>query len=291
MYALVSFLLQLLKLVSSPRRARAYAAYKPEAVALYLPQPRPMRRSRMATCRRRHGEKPAAAAAPPRRRARRSRCCWLRACARRCLGRSARSARRSVASVALKSHFDATVTKVLVADAPRLSGRRAHHARRPAGAGAARHGSGAARKDEAQLEQATRDTNRYTDLVARAATRCSTSTTPRRGRLGKAAILGDHASIDNMKVALGWYTLAARSPAGRRRQHQGGNIVKAATPRRARARHHQPDLADLRRALGESKIPAGAARRDGERRQVVATPQARAPRRGRLALIDNTVDP
>ena len=115
----VSFLVQILKLVIFVAVAvAAYAAYKPEAIAPFFPRAAPY--AQMA-----HaylpaaitGEKPAAApapAAPPRppvsvqvAKAERKTVPWTITD----IGTA-----QAVASVALKSHFDATVLKVSVAD-------------------------------------------------------------------------------------------------------------------------------------------------------------------------------
>ena len=137
---------------------------------------------------------------------------------------------QAIASVALKSHFDATVLKVEVADGAEVKAGDAmfvlddRQARAQLQMVQAQLG-----KDEAQLEQATRDVNRYTDLVSRSATPViNLDNAKTAAASSRAAILGDHASIDNMNVALGWYTITA--PISGRVgvvNIKAGNIIKA----------------------------------------------------------------
>ena len=78
---------------------------------------------------------------------------------------------QAIASVALRTHFDATVEKVLVADGASVKAGETLIELDARQATAQLEGAKAQlAKDEAQLEQATRDVDRYADLVARAAT-------------------------------------------------------------------------------------------------------------------------
>ena len=272
--------------------------FKPEAVALYLPQAAPY--AQLA-----HsylppqitGEKPPAAAAPaapPRPpvsvqlgEARRKTVPWTV---------TEIGTAQAVASVALKSHFDATVLKVQVADGAEvkagdvlitLDDRQAQAQLGVAQAQLA--------KDEAQLEQATRDVNRYTDLVARSATPVINLDNARTAvASSKAAILGDHAAIDNLKVALGWYTLAA--PISGRVgvvNIKQGNIVKGgdASSGGVLATINQISPIYVALSVSQKLLPALCdAMASGVK--VAATPQgATRSAQGRLALLDNTVDP
>lgn len=118
---------------------------------------------------------------------------------------------QAVATVALRTHFDATVEKVLVADGAEvkagdvlitLDSRQVQAQLQGAEAQLA--------KDEAQLEQNQRDVTRYTDLVSRSATPVLNLENAKTAVLTtKAAILGDKAAIENLKVQLGWYTVTA----------------------------------------------------------------------------------
>jgi len=205
-------------------------------------------------------------------------------------------AAQAIASVALRTHFDATVEKVLVADGAsvkagetliELDARQA--AAQLAGAKAQ------LAKDEAQLEQAARDVDRYTDLVARSATpTLNLDNAKTAAASARAAILADKAAIDNLQVQLGWTTIAA--PISGRVgvvAIKEGNIAKASdngatgvlatinqiSPIYVTFSVQQALLPTLREAMA-----AGA--------RVEATPQgSKKSVSGRLALIDNSVDP
>ena len=201
-----------------------------------------------------------------------------------------------IATVALRSHFDATVDQVLVADGAevkagdvliKLDSRQAEAQLKGAQAQLA--------KDQAQLEQNKRDVTRYTDLVARSATpilnldnaKTAVATT-------EAAILGDQAAIDNLKVQLGWYTIAA--PISGRVgtvSIKAGNIVKTGdnSANGAFATINQISPIYVSFSVTQTLLPmireamaAGA--------KVIATPQgSKKSAEGRLALIENTIDP
>jgi membrane fusion protein, multidrug efflux system len=201
-----------------------------------------------------------------------------------------------IATVALRSHFDATVDQVLVADGAevkagdiliKLDSRQAEAQLKGAQAQLA--------KDQAQLEQNKRDVTRYTDLVARAATpvlnldnaKTAVATT-------EAAILGDQAGIDNLKVQLGWYTIAA--PISGRVGVVGikaGNIIRTGDNSAAGvlATINQISPIYVSFSVTQTLLPSiRAAMAAGAK--VIATPQGSARKaEGRLALIENTIDP
>jgi membrane fusion protein, multidrug efflux system len=296
----VSFLGQLLKLiVFAALVVAAYGIYRPEAVAVYAPTVAPYAELAHAYLPAAiTGEKAAAAApsptAPPRppvsvvtALARRTTVPWTI----QDIGTA-----QAVASVALKSHFDATVMKVEVADGAEVKAGDVLFALDDRQAKAQLEMAKAQLgKDEAQLEQATRDVNRYTELVARSATpvinldNAKTATAT-----AKAAILGDHAAIDNMKVALGWYTITA--PISGRVgviNIKAGNIIKAGDNSSAGVLATINQISPIYVALSVSQklLPAlRDAMASGVK--VVATPQGSTRQaEGKLALIDNTVDP
>jgi membrane fusion protein, multidrug efflux system len=298
-FADVSFLIQLVKLlIFAAVVIAAYAAYRPEAVALYYPRALPY--AQLA-----HGylpaaitgEKPAAApapAAPPRPpvsvqvgRAERKTVPWTITD----IGTA-----QAVASVALKSHFDATVLKVPVADGAEvkagdalvtLDDRQAQAQLAMAQAQLA--------KDEAQFEQAQRDVTRYTDLVSRSATPIiNLDNAKTASATARAAIIGDAASIRNLQVALGWYTITA--PISGRVgvvSIKEGNIVKAGDNGSSGILATINQISPIYVALSVSQklLPAlRDAMASGVK--VVATPQGSTRQaEGKLALIDNTVDP
>jgi RND family efflux transporter MFP subunit len=203
---------------------------------------------------------------------------------------------QAIASVALRPHFDATVDKVLVADGAavkagdtliELDGRQAKAQLDGAKAQLA--------KDQAALDQALRDVARYTDLVARGATPQLNLDNARTAEASsRAAILGDQAAIENLEVQLGWYTVTA--PISGRVgvvSIKQGNIAKASDNSSSGvfATINQispiyvafPVQQSLLPALHEA-MAAGAT--------VEATPQGSKRRvAGRLALVDNSVDP
>ncbi|HLW91698.1 MAG TPA: efflux RND transporter periplasmic adaptor subunit [Roseiarcus sp.] len=201
-----------------------------------------------------------------------------------------------IASVALRTHLDATIDKVLVADGAavkrgdvliKLDSRQVEAQLKGAEAQLA--------KDQAQLEQNKRDVVRDADLVARAATpTINLDNAKTTQATTEAAILGDKAAIDNFKVQLDWLTIAAPIT-GRVGviNLKEGNLAKAGdnsaagvlatinqiSPIYAAFSITQTMLPSLREAMA-----AGA--------KVTATPQGSLKTAtGRLALIENAIDP
>ena len=239
-------------------------------------------------------------ARPLRRRARRSPSSSPRPCARTCPGRSRRSApRRRSSTVALRPHFDATVDKVLVADGAEVkAGDVLIHARRPPGR---RRSSPAPRRSSPRTRRSSnrtqRDVTRYTDLVV-ALGDAGPQSRQRQDRRR------DHQGRDPRRQGrdrqparsqLGWYTVTA--PISGRVgvvNIKEGNIAKAGDNSAAGVlRDHQPDLADLCRVLGHARrCCRRCARRWRTAPKVVATPQgSKAGSKGKLAILDNAVDP
>ena len=204
-------------------------------------------------------------------------------------------AAQAIASVALRTHFDATVEKVLVADGASVKAGETLIELDARQAVAQLEGAKAQlAKDEAQLEQATRDTTRYTDLVARSATPVlNLDNAKTAGASARAAILADKAAIDNLQVQLGWTTIVA--PISGRVgvvAIKEGNIAKVsdngATGIFATINQISPIYVTF--SVQQSLLPAlreGMA--NGAR--VVATPQgSKKSASGKLALLDNSVD-
>jgi RND family efflux transporter MFP subunit len=201
-----------------------------------------------------------------------------------------------ISTVALRTHFDATVDQVLVADGAevklgdvliKLDSRQAEAQLKGAEAQLA--------KDQAQLEQNKRDVTRYTDLVARSATpilnldnaRTAVATT-------EAAILGDQAVIDNLKVQLGWYTITA--PISGRVGAvaiKAGNIVKTGDNSAAGALATINQISPIYVSFSVTQTLLPLIREAmAASAKVIATPQGSARKaEGRLALIENTIDP
>ena len=203
---------------------------------------------------------------------------------------------QAISSVALRPHYDATVEKVLVADGAEvkagdvlitLDSRQVEAQKAQAEAQLA--------KDEAQLEQAERDVNRYTDLVARSATPILNLDNAKTAALtSKAAILGDKAAIENLKVQLGWYTVTA--PISGRVgvvNIKAGNVAKAGDNGASGvfATINQISPIYIAFSITQTLLPAlREAMANGAK--VVATPQgSKTSTEGKLAILDNSVDP
>jgi len=200
-----------------------------------------------------------------------------------------------IASVALRPHFDATVEKVLVADGAEVKAGDVLIQLDPRQTEAQLAGAEAQlAKDVAQLEQNDRDTARYTDLVARNATpimnldnaRTASATT-------RAAIQGDKAAIDNLKVQLEWYTVSA--PISGRVgvvAIKQGNIAKAGDNSQAGvfATINQISPIYVSFSVAQSLLPT-LREAMGTGADIVATPQgSKTSSRGKLSILENAVD-
>lgn len=295
----MSVLFRLLKLVVfAGVIAAVYVAYRPEAVASFAPQALPyakLAHSYLPSAL--TGEAPPNAgppAAPPRPPV----SVLLAQASRKTVPLTVTDigTAQAVASVAIKSHFDATVMKVEVADGAEvkagdvlfeLDDRQAQAQLGMAQAQLA--------KDEAQLEQATRDVNRYTDLVSRSATPViNLDNAKTAAATSRAAIMSDHAAIDNMKVALGWYTVTA--PISGRVgvvNIKAGNIVKGGDNSAGGVLATINQISPIYVALSVSqKLLPSLREAMASGVKVSATPQGSTrASQGKLALIDNTVDP
>ena len=200
-----------------------------------------------------------------------------------------------IASVALRTHVDATVDQVLVADGAavkagdvlfKLDARQAEAQLKGAQAQLG--------KDQAQLAQAKRDVARYTDLVARSATPVLNLDNARTAAAtSEAAILGDLAAIDNLSVQLGWYTIAA--PISGRVGTiaiKAGNIVRTGdnSAAGAFATINQISPIYVSFSITQKLLPAiREAMTNGA--VVIATPQgSKKSAEGKLALFENAVD-
>lgn len=202
-----------------------------------------------------------------------------------------------IASVQLRSRVDAQIELVAVADGAtvkagdllvKLNSRQVEAQLKQAQAQLAR--------DEAQLEQNLRDVARYTELVAKKATPQLNLDNAQTATLAtKAAIAGDKAAIENLKVQLSYYTLTApiTGKVGTFAM-KAGNIVRAgdntatgilvtinqiapiyvtmSVPQR-----YLPDLRDAMAARGAEV----RARPQGLKRWID----------GKVAVLDNAIDP
>jgi multidrug efflux system membrane fusion protein len=202
---------------------------------------------------------------------------------------------QAVSTVALRPHFDATVEKVLVADGAEVKAGDALILLDSRQARAQLAGAEAQlAKDEAQLEQNQRDVTRYTDLVSRSATPVLNLDNAKTAVLtSKAAILGDQAAIDNLKVQLGWYTVTA--PISGRVgvvAIKEGNVAKAGdnSANGVFATINQISPIYVAFSVTQTLLPAlREAMAAGAK--VVATPQgSKTSSVGKLAILDNSVD-
>ena len=201
-----------------------------------------------------------------------------------------------IATVALKSRVDAQIQEILVDDGAvvakdqvlaRLDSRQIEAQIKQAQASLARN--------QAAMEQARRDVGRFEELTARnVGTKVNLDNARTQVASIAAAVMGDEAQIENLKVQLTYYTIRAPM-AGRLGaiNVKVGNIIRSgdnnATGTLATLVQTKPIyvtfsvpqrlLPDLRAAVGD-------------RQSVVeAMPQgAKAAARGRIAFIDNAID-
>ena len=202
-----------------------------------------------------------------------------------------------MAVVALKTRVDAQVQEVAVPDGAvvkegqllaRLDSRQIEAQIKQAEASLVRN--------RTVLEQANRDVARFEELVARnAGTKVSLENARTQVAAANASILGDQAQVENLKVQLSFYTI--RAPISGR---IGTVNVKPGNIMRAGDNNPTGTLATIvqttpiyvvfsvpQRLLGDYR--AALQSKDS---YVEATPQgSKDSIRGRVAVIDNTIDP
>jgi multidrug efflux system membrane fusion protein len=204
---------------------------------------------------------------------------------------------QAVAVVALKSRVDAQVQEILVPDGAvvkagqtlaKLDSRQVEAQIKQAEASLARN--------RTVLEQASRDVSRFEELVARSAgTRVNLDNAKTQVAAAEASIMGDQAQIENLKVQLSYYTM--RAPISGRIgtvNVKAGNIIRAGdnNPTGTLATIIQTTpiyvvFSAPQRLLSEYRNASSA--KDS---YVDATPQGSTkPVRGRIAFIDNAIDP
>ena len=201
-----------------------------------------------------------------------------------------------VASVALKTRIDAQIDKVFVADGAqvragdilvKLDSRQIEAQIKQTEANIA--------KDEAAVEQATRDQTRLTDLFGRGSgTQLAVDNAKTALASARAVLAADQALLENQKVQLSWYTLSAPIT-GRVGTFaaKAGNIIRSGdntvtgsiativqtSPIYVAFSIPQISLADVRDANA-----SGAA-------QVRAIPQGgQKAATGKISVLDNTID-
>lgn len=147
-------------------------------------------------------------------------------------------------------------------------------------------------RDKAQLEGAERDFRRYTELVARAATpQTNLDNAKTQADVYRAAILASQATIDNLKVQLGFTTIRA-SISGRISQAnvKVGNQVRTADVAPI-ATINQTAPVYVSFTVPQRLLPqirAALTNEDSTVEAVIPGETRRA--RGQIAMIENTVD-
>lgn len=201
-----------------------------------------------------------------------------------------------IASVQLRSRVDAQIESIAVADGAtvargdllvKLDSRQIEAQLRQAEAQLAR--------DEATLEQNQRDVARYAELVAKKATPQVNLDNARTATLAtKAAIAGDAAAIESLKVQLTYYTL--RAPISGKVgtfSMKAGNIVRAGDNSATGALVTINQIAPIYVALSipQRYLPDLRAAMTGPGADVRARPQGLGRWiDGRVAVLDNAID-
>ncbi len=202
-----------------------------------------------------------------------------------------------IASVAIRSRVDAQIDTVLVPDGAavkagdvlvKLDSRQIEAQIKQAEAQLA--------KDRTVLEQADRDVARYAELVSKqTGTQVSLDNARTAAAAARAAILGDQAQIENLNVQLSWYTIKAPIT-GRVSTFslKAGNIVRSGD---STATGSLTNIVQTTPIYVTFSVPQRLLTdvRDGVNRpdaEVIVTPQGSTrSARGRIAVIDNAIDP
>ena len=199
-----------------------------------------------------------------------------------------------VSTVVLRSRVDSQIDKILVADGAlvhagdilvKLDARQLVAQIHQAEAAVA--------KDQAQLEQAKRDVERYSALVAKqAGTQINLDTAATQVASLNAAILGDQAALDNLKVQLTYFTITAPIT-GRigTIAMKEGNLARAGEAGTALATINQINPIYVSFSVRQNLLPDLRKALDQNVGNILATPQGSStPARGKIAVIDNTID-
>ncbi|MDB5648854.1 MAG: family efflux transporter, subunit [Hyphomicrobiales bacterium] len=201
-----------------------------------------------------------------------------------------------ISSVAIRSRIDAQIDSILVGDGAavnagdilvKLDSRQVEAQIKQAQATLAR--------DQTVLEQADRDVKRYAELVSKqTGTQVNLDNAKTAVAAARAAIMGDEAQVENLKVQLSWYTIKAPITGRVSTFNQkAGNIIRSGdstatgtlttivqtTPIYVAFSVPQRLLPDLRTAISSTDS------------NVVVTPQGTsASAKGKIAVIDNAID-
>ena len=152
------------------------------------------------------------------------------------------------------------------------------------------------RKDQAQIVQAKRDTERADDLLTKGAgTVVQRDTNSTTLKSLEAQLESDEASAPERPDPAQLHRNPRAGVRPHRLDHEQGRHDRPhrRQHRVERARHHQPGRSDLRVLRHPAGVPARSARRDGQGRRSRSTPSSTRPseQSGTMAFIENTVDP
>ncbi len=204
---------------------------------------------------------------------------------------------QAVASIAIKTRVDAQIEKILVPDGAvvkagdvlvKLDSRQIE--------AQIKQTEATIEKDKVAVETAQRDINRFKELLSRGTgTQLNLENANAALSTASAQLAADQALLQNQKVQLTWYTLSAPIP-GRTGvfTSKAGNIIRSgdnsATGTIATIVQTAPIYVAF--AVPQIVLPDLRAAVAAGNAEVVATPQgSKQTSKGKIALIDNTIDP
>lgn len=198
------------------------------------------------------------------------------------------------ASVVLRSRVDSQIDKVLISDGAnvkagdilvKLDSRQL--------AAQIQQAQAVLAKDQTQLLQGQRDVARYADLVAKqAGTQINLDNAKTTVAGIQAAILGDQAALDNLKVQLSYYTITA--PIDGRVgtvAMKAGNIARQGEAGTALATINQISPIYVNFSVRQDLLDELRASMKSNEGEAAATPQGSQTKiTGKISVIDNSVD-
>ena len=199
-----------------------------------------------------------------------------------------------MASVVLRSRVDSQIDQVLISDGAnvkagdilvKLDSRQL--------AAQIQQAQAVLAKDQTQLAQGQRDVSRYADLVAKqAGTQINLDNAKTTVAGVQAAILGDQAALDNLKVQLSYYTITA--PIDGRVgtvAMKAGNIARQGEAGTALATINQINPIYVNFSVRQDLLDELRASMKSNEGEVTATPQGSKTKiKGKISVIDNSVD-
>ncbi len=199
-----------------------------------------------------------------------------------------------VASVVMRARVDSQINQVLISDGAtvktgdilvKLDSRQLEAQIQQAQAMVA--------KDQTQLVQSQRDVARYADLVAKqAGTQINLDNAKTAVASAQAAMMGDQAALDNLKVQLSYYTITA--PIDGRVgtiAMKAGSIARQGEAGTALATINQINPIYVSFSVRQDLLDQLRTSMKSNEGLVTATPQgSKAVIKGKIAVIDNAVD-